>query len=155
MKNIKFDQVNSWFTLVANLGVVAGLIFLGYETKQNTAQLRSQASYSINEGISLLNAGIYNDANLAAISVKGYENFHSLDSIQKAQFRAFQFDRINMALHIQILEEEGISNVHFPYIEFVIGEYHANPGLQQFLQTIEDSWVGPKEFYHQLRASDR
>lgn len=30
------DKMNQWLTLVANLGVIAGLVFLGYEVRQNT-----------------------------------------------------------------------------------------------------------------------
>ena len=150
MKKIKFDKVSSWFTLVANLGVVAGLIFLGYETKQNTAQLRSQASYSINEGISQMNAGVYNDANLARIVLRGEKDYEALDSIDRVQFEAYQYDRINMALHILVLEEEGISNVHFPFHEFLIQEFHRKPGLQEFLSSIQESWSGSKDYYDRL-----
>ena len=34
-----FDKLNRWMTLVANLGVVAGLIFLSIEIRQNTESL--------------------------------------------------------------------------------------------------------------------
>ena len=151
---MKLKRINSWFTLVANLGVVAGLLFLGYETKQNTLQLRSQASYSINAGISMLNAGIYNDSNLARIVMKGEKNYYSLDSLEMVQFNSFQLDRINMALHIQILEKEGISNVHFPFDEFLVTQYQNSPGLQDFIISIEDTWAGPKEFYYRLRVKE-
>jgi hypothetical protein len=35
------ERLNQWMTLVANIGVVAGLMFLGYEIQANTAALRS------------------------------------------------------------------------------------------------------------------
>ena len=50
---------------MANAGVVAGLVFLGYEIRQNTVQLRADASRAISESMNSMNAGIYNDASLA------------------------------------------------------------------------------------------
>ena len=151
---MKLNRLNSWFTLLANLGVVAGLLFLAYETRQNTLQMRSEASYAINEGISRLNAGIYNDPILAQIIVKGEQDYYSLDSVEMRQFVAYQFDRINMAIHILVLEDEGISNVHFPYVDYLVSVYHTSPGLQKFIISVEDTWSGPLELYHRLRLDN-
>jgi hypothetical protein len=43
------ERLNRWLTFVANLGVIGGLFFLGYEIRQNTSQMRAEAAYSINE----------------------------------------------------------------------------------------------------------
>ena len=37
------DKTNHWLTLVANLGVIAGLIFLGFELRQNTNIAKASA----------------------------------------------------------------------------------------------------------------
>lgn len=37
------DRTNQWLTLVANLGVIAGLVFLGYEIRQNTNIAKASA----------------------------------------------------------------------------------------------------------------
>lgn len=37
------DKTNQWLTLVANLGVIAGLVFLGYEIRQNTNIAKANA----------------------------------------------------------------------------------------------------------------
>lgn len=145
------DKLNSTLSLVANFGVIAGLIFLGYEIRQNTTQLRAETSYSVNEALSMLNAGIYNDAVFANIKVRGEADFLSLNPTERQQFVAFQFDRINLAIHYQSLREEGLSDIHFPYDQFLIGEFHRNPGLQQFLIAVEDTWLGAPELYKALR----
>ncbi len=48
---MRSEKLNWWLTLVANLGVIGGLIFLGYETRQNRSQMRAEAAYSINESL--------------------------------------------------------------------------------------------------------
>ena len=43
---MKFDGLNQWLTLMANFGVVAGLILLIVEINQNTEMVRAQINLS-------------------------------------------------------------------------------------------------------------
>ena len=147
---MKPKKLNAWLTLVANFGVIAGLIFLGYEIRQNTIQLRAEALYSINEAISLLNAGVYNDAVLADIKVRGEADFSSLNQIEREQFIMYQFDRINLAQLYLSLRDEGLSDIHFPFDQFLIREFRSKPGLQQFLKYVDEDWEGSRYLYDQM-----
>jgi len=40
---MRLDRLNSWLTLVANIGVIAGIVFLGLEIQQNTAALQANS----------------------------------------------------------------------------------------------------------------
>lgn len=40
---MKLENINGWLTLIANFGVVAGLVFLGVEVRQNTTALQAAA----------------------------------------------------------------------------------------------------------------
>jgi hypothetical protein len=149
---MKPKKLNAWLTLVANFGVIAGLIFLGYEIRQNTTQLRAEALYSINEAISTLNAGIYNDAVLADIKVRGEADFSSLNQIEREQFSMYQFDRINLAELYLSLKDEGLTDIHFPFDQFLIRDFRSKPGLQQFLKYVDEEWEGSRYLYDQLLA---
>jgi len=148
---MKLEKLNHWLTFVANFGVIGGLVFLGYETQQNTLQLRAEASYSINEALSMMNSGIYNDPIMANIKLRGEADLSSLTPTALQQFIAHQFDRINLAIHVLALEEEGLSDIHFPYIDFLVDQYHENPGLQEFLVLVKDNWKGSEDLYDMLR----
>ena len=67
---MNMDRLNRWLSLGANLGVIAGIIFLGVEIQQNNQILRNQARYNmmlnVNEGTSARAA----DAELMEIRVK-------------------------------------------------------------------------------------
>lgn len=39
---MRFDRLNNWLTLFANLGVIAGLVFVGFEIRQNTLAMDRQ-----------------------------------------------------------------------------------------------------------------
>ena len=147
---MKPKKLNAWLTLVANFGVIAGLIFLGYEIRQNTTQLRAEALYSINEAISTLNGGIYNDPVLADIKVRGEADFSSLNQIEREQFSMYQFDRINLAELYLELKDEGLTDIHFPFDQFLIKDFRSKPGLQQFLKYVDEDWEGSRHLYDQM-----
>jgi len=152
---MKPKKLNAWLTLVANFGVIAGLIFLGYEIRQNTTQLRAEALYSINEAISTLNAGVYNDAVLADIKVRGEADFSSLNQIEREQFSMYQFDRINLAELYLSLKDEGLTDIHFPFDQFLIRDFRSKPGLQQFLKYVDEDWEGSRYLYDQLLVPEK
>ena len=152
---MKPKKLNAWLTLVANFGVIAGLIFLGYEIRQNTTQLRAEALYSINEAISMLNAGVYNDAVLADIKVRGEADFSSLNQIEREQFSMYQFDRINLAELYLSLKDEGLTDIHFPFDQFLIKDFRSKPGLQQFLKYVDKNWEGSRDLYDQMLVPDK
>ena len=147
---MKPKKLNAWLTLIANFGVIAGLIFLGYEIRQNTTQLRAEALYSINEAISTLNAGIYNDPVMADIKIRGEADFSSLSQIEREQFSMYQFDRINLAELYLALKDEGLTDIHFPFDQFLIKDFRSKPGLQQFLVYVDENWEGSRYLYDQM-----
>jgi len=44
---MEIDRLNSWLTLLANVGVLAGIVFLAFEIRQNTtaSELNAASSY--------------------------------------------------------------------------------------------------------------
>ncbi len=46
---MKLSNINEWLTLVANLGVLAGIAFLAIEIQQNTNMTRAQTRDSLTE----------------------------------------------------------------------------------------------------------
>ncbi len=151
---MKTKKIKLWITLIANLGVVGGLVFVGFEVQQNTTQIRAEASYSINEALSNLNSAIYNDPVFADIVMRGEKEFFSLNPTEQRQFNAYQYDRLNLGIHVLTLEDQGLSQVHFPYVDRLVKDFHRSPGLQEFLVFIEDERVGEPELYERLRIRD-
>ena len=144
------DKLNWWLTLVANLGVIGGLVFLGYEVRQNTSQMRTEASYSINSSLETLTAARYQDPALVEILLRGEEDVDSLDPVKREQFSAYQFARVNLADYMLTLEKEGISGVHIRYVEWTVRAFRNKPGLREWIASIEDTWVGSDELYARL-----
>jgi hypothetical protein len=82
MKKIDLGQTISIF---ANLGVIAGIAFLGYEMQQNTTALQSTAGQNINNQI----AAIYEirmQPEQAAIILKGNNHPDELTPVEQIQY---------------------------------------------------------------------
>jgi len=151
---LKLEDTKSWISLIANLGVVAGLIFVGLEVQQNTTQMRADASNSINEALSVINSALYSDSVFADVVVRGEKSYSSLTETEQRQFAAWVYDRVNLATHILKLENDGLTQVHFPYVDRLAQDFHRSAGIQEFLIAIEDHWVGEQELYERLRVRD-
>ncbi len=66
------EKINRWFTLVGNLGVIAGIIFLAYEIQANTNAVRSATYQAFNDSsFSWADSEIENAAVLVKINVAG------------------------------------------------------------------------------------
>jgi hypothetical protein len=142
--------LNWWLTLLANLGVLGGLVFVGYEIRQNTSQLRADASHSITASVNEMNAGIYADSTLADLVLRGEQNLDALTATERFRFDAFQFSRLNVAEYILDLETEGVSNLNFRFVDHIVREFRTKPGLQAFIRERADTYVGSRELLGQL-----
>jgi len=144
------DNLNLWLSLIANLGVLAGLLFVGYEIRQNTVQLRAESSRSITESVNDLNVGIYSDSEFAAVLLKGTEDRGALNPVELYQFDVYQLSRLNIAEYVLDLEREGISDLNFRYVDWIVRDFNQKPGLRAFIREFEDDYVGSTELLFRL-----
>ena len=117
------DRLNWWLTLLANLGVLGGLVFVGFEIRQNTSQLRADASYSITASVNELNAALFGNPELAELVLRGERDLSALTPIERTRFDLFEFSRLNIAEHVLDLESEGVSDLNFRYVEWIVREF--------------------------------
>ena len=60
---MNIDKLNQWLTLLANIGVLAGIVFLALELQQNSQLMQAQTRDSITEKSLFFNDSLYGDAN--------------------------------------------------------------------------------------------
>ena len=62
---------------------------------------------------------------------------------------------LNLAEYVNVLEKQGLSDVHIDYIPWVITLYKENPGFKTFVDSIgESDYAGSKELYQRLTNVD-
>ena len=151
---MNLEKLNSWLTLSANIGVFAGIIFVAYEIRQNTTQLRSETSNSITEAINVINANEYANPELADLLHRGDQSFNSLNDVEKRRYSSYQYSRLNLAEYVLILESEGLSGLQFPYADVIAGDISRSPGLTEWFLSIEEGYQsGSGELLDLIRSS--
>jgi len=67
------DRLNRWMTLGANIGVLAGIIFLAFELRQNTVATQLEASSNFQDSFSEIELFIAGSPGFAELLKKGRE----------------------------------------------------------------------------------
>ena len=152
MKKIDLGEV---VTIFANVGVIAGLVFLTFEIRQNTAQMRAEAAYAIHQDVQRLNQSIYSDTALSELLVKADAQYESLSAAEKSRVDAYYFSQINLADFFMGHEEEGFSDVIFRTEEVIVNDFKTSPGRRAFIERVykpynADDPLVKSERLHQL-----
>jgi hypothetical protein len=88
---MNMDSVNKWLTLAANLGVIAGIIFLGIEIGQNSDQLAAQTRSTMFEArVSLENDSARNTGGITDIVGKARRG-EALTETEESQLGSRRF----------------------------------------------------------------
>jgi len=85
---MNLESLNKWLTLSANIGVLAGIAFLGIELQQNTSMMRAQTRDSINQNTNQAYALISSDMALAELIIEG--NMGNLEPNLNAEWITYQ-----------------------------------------------------------------
>jgi len=104
---MNLDKWNKQLTLVANIGVVAGLIFVALEVRTNTASnnIAIEQNYAANWMI--INSTIAANADLAALLQKGLSG-EELDEAETRQFIHLTRMYLTQSNHMLRLYDQGL-----------------------------------------------
>ena len=147
------DKINRWLTLAANIGVLAGIIFLAMEVQQNNEILSAQARRDQLDARSAAGAMVITNSDLAEITYKA-SNGEKLTPYEEYRFGrwAYQVFRNWEWQYDEYLEgtlSEGDLPVigwagqfrNFPILQDVWGERKANLS-PEFVQFIDGNVIG-------------
>ena len=110
---MSLDKVNHWLTLLANVGVLAGIVFLALEMRHSSNAINAQTHDSIADGFITLNLAIITDATVGIIWVTGLSDPASLSESETIQFsmnmRALfnQYRRVHGLYRAGLIEESN------------------------------------------------
>ena len=81
------DRLNRWLTLGANLGVIAGIVFLAIELRQNTEATISSAELDVTNLQTEFHMRLAENADLARVYSVGQRDPAALTETERSQFR--------------------------------------------------------------------
>ncbi len=100
---MNLNKVNHWLTLLANIGVLAGIVFLAIEIRQSGDAVTAQMQDSIADGFIALNMATINDPQVGVTWVIG---LNEPDRLSYAE--AIRFSMLMRALFNQFIRVHGL-----------------------------------------------
>ena len=100
------DKLNRWLTLLTNLGVVAGIIFLAIELNQNTKATIAAASEGVtNQSLEYFALGMDNEVISKALYKQSTEL--ELDGFERDQLRRHQYYNFRVFQNVYLQYRRG------------------------------------------------
>ena len=105
------EKLNSWLGVLANIGVLVGIIFLAIEVRHSSNAVNAQMADSVADGFIALNITSITDPAVARIWVVGLVEPESLSDVEAIQFSMLvrgvfnQFARVHRHYRTGLLPE--------------------------------------------------
>lgn len=132
---MEINKLNDWLTLLANLGVLAGILFLSIELQQANRIATATAEIEIRNSYGDLNSGIYADEALAELLIRGQDDTAEYDAVEDIRHYQWIIQLVNIWLSIEIAYENGIApletyNVIFDDMNLTLGVPYSRKQLR-------------------------
>lgn len=105
---MNYDNLNKWLAVLANIGVLAGIVFLSLEIDQSNRIAEREARSELIDLSIASNRASWESPEIAALMVKLREKNPELTEIE--EYRAFSYAnlQVNQAIRLNLTFEEGL-----------------------------------------------
>ncbi len=84
------------------------------------------------------------------------KDYRGLSEVERARFAAYALDILNLAVYVENVsttaaQDQRTTSVHINYVKYVTRLIRENPGLREFLDSLEQRWVGPEGLFERFR----
>jgi hypothetical protein len=152
---LNWEAIGAIGEVVGGVAVIATLLYLAVQIRQNAQSVRNAASLSINEGLAEINRRVSNDPEFAELWLRGLKDYRGLTDVERMRFASYALDIMNLAVYVDNVIKSTIqdesTNVHINYVKYVIRIIRENPGLRQFVDSLQGKWVGPDDLFKRFR----
>jgi len=130
---VNWDAVQALAELTAAFGVLASLLYVGSQIRQNTQAVRSATAQAVHDNYAAWYQGYANDPALMRIAVDGLRDFQALDEVAKAQFIALFMQFLSYSQNAFFQWREGaLSPELWSGWELLMMNLVSAPGGKQF-----------------------
>ena len=137
MKNI--SALNEWLSLLANIGVIAGIVFLGLEISQNSRMMEAQTRAQISQSITgLIESDRNPDVVEALLKLRDGEELNGKDSYfleSRARLFLRSWENTYYQYENGLLSEEDFDADYFVWRSIMRAEH------------FRDEWLASRESY--------
>ena len=133
---MSIEQIDSWLGVIANLGVLIGLIFLAIEVRHASALSRVHIADSVADGFNNVISPLIGDSAASRVFIAGLYCPDRLTDAEAAQFGMFMRAIVNQQNRLLSLNEVGLypESQHRQKLEQLAGMFDT-PGGKQYLES--------------------
>jgi len=119
--------------IVASLGIIVSLIFVGLQIRQNTHATQSAAAQSVHSNFAGFYTSLQNNPDLLGITIKGLQEYDALTETEKAQMNSmFMAFNLNMQDAFYKFKDGHLAPEFWRSWELVSQNLFAAPGGKAF-----------------------
>jgi len=126
------DRVNRWLSLLANVGVIAGIIFLAVEIQQSNRIAIASAEIDVRNGLAAGNRDNYLDSDFAELMMKVGDSSVELTAADEWRVYHYLIEGLNVWLAIETAHSNGM----LPPETYGIIEDDIRGGMNTYPKTI-------------------
>lgn len=104
----RLDRVNKWLTLLANLGVVAGLVFVALEVRTNTATNKIAIYQSSSQNWMRINSQLARDREFVELLEKAESSEATLNAVETRRIEGWVRQHLTHAAQMLRLHDAGL-----------------------------------------------
>ena len=151
---MNLDKLNPWLAFAANVGVLAGILFLAVEIQQANRIARASTEIDIRGAYGVLNEGLYSEeTGVAALFMKASEP-DALSDEERFRLRAWLTQMVNQWVSIEIAYENEMAPEETFGVVLNDQEYAIEswPAVRPIFRQIVDSYgaIGDMEVIRSL-----
>ena len=102
------ERINKWLTLLANLGVLVGIIFLAVEVRQSNRIAIAASEISVRDQFSSINEQVLANDDVAKLLVKATDIGSEFSAAETEKLYAFFYVCLNTWMGIEVAYENGM-----------------------------------------------
>ncbi len=138
------EKLKFWSTLIANLGVILGLLFLILEIRQSSSIAVTQTRMEFASGWRDVDSA-RQDASFAALLAKSYDNPEALSIAEVIQLDGYYWGVVDQMLSAQVAWNSGVRDGSFAVsAEQVAATYFRSRFAQAWWQHVRDGFSAPE-----------
>jgi hypothetical protein len=148
---MNWEAIGAIANVLAAVGVIATLIYLSIQIRQNNKQLRGAATIAVYDYQRGLTDTLTNDQELYKIALRGNEDLDSLDSWEKQRFTIWAIKETGMwEMCHRLLKQGALDEALYRGKEAYWLELHSSPGRRKWWQ--QYAVMMNKEFVNEVSA---
>jgi hypothetical protein len=151
---MKSENLKYWTTLLANLGVFVGLLFLVLEMRQNSAVATAQARMEYGAAWRSIDAA-RQEKSFAELINKSLVEPETLSVTEIIQLDAYYWGVVDQMLNAQISSQAGVRLTSFEsMVSQTVPIYFANRFARNWWQQVREGWTNSDNLEFQRIVDD-